>query len=306
MTLLREIQDGAISSDVDLSTLLRKCKVLAARLGHQPFVEWVEHELNGYADVASLPDYRILAVQSRGNFSGDFGSGMRNVLIPPRSLPEQIRDIAREARLRQGIRAYASILERAEEEGCQMPWAADVVAMFGQDIYHNMNCISAWRVIPLGALEEVLDTVRNRILSFVLELEKLAPDAGEAQPGQQPVAQEKVANVFNVTVLGGTSVITSESSNVNVAIGAEIKANDIGSLLTYLRGLDVEEKDLAELTEAIAADERPTEPTKLGARVSAWVGKMLGKAASGAWKIAAPAASQLLVKAISIYYGLGA
>ena len=51
MSLLREIQDAAISSDVELSVLLRKCKVLAARLGNQDFKEWIDNELSGYKNV---------------------------------------------------------------------------------------------------------------------------------------------------------------------------------------------------------------------------------------------------------------
>jgi len=48
VSLLREIQEAAIDSRVELTTLLRKCKVLAARLGNVEFKEWVEQELNGY------------------------------------------------------------------------------------------------------------------------------------------------------------------------------------------------------------------------------------------------------------------
>lgn len=61
MSLLRDIQDLASSSskDIELSTLLRKCKILATRLNHPGFKSWVENELNGYNDVSSLPSYRF-------------------------------------------------------------------------------------------------------------------------------------------------------------------------------------------------------------------------------------------------------
>ena len=48
MSLLREIQSDAIDKNVDISVVLRKCKVLAARLGNKNFKLWVERELNGY------------------------------------------------------------------------------------------------------------------------------------------------------------------------------------------------------------------------------------------------------------------
>jgi len=42
MTLLREIQEAAAGSDVQLAVLLRKCAVLAHRLKNDPMAKWVE------------------------------------------------------------------------------------------------------------------------------------------------------------------------------------------------------------------------------------------------------------------------
>lgn len=58
MTLLREIQAAATEADVPLPTVLRKCKVLASRLRHEPLKEWTDRELNGYPSLNALPDYR--------------------------------------------------------------------------------------------------------------------------------------------------------------------------------------------------------------------------------------------------------
>ena len=74
MSLLREIQDAAVNSEVELATLLRKCKVLAARLGNGEFKSWVDNELDGYKSPDGLPDYRVLTVNSKGHFAGAFGS----------------------------------------------------------------------------------------------------------------------------------------------------------------------------------------------------------------------------------------
>jgi hypothetical protein len=41
MTLLEEIQNAAVDATSDLGTLLRKCKLLAARLGSKSLEEWV-------------------------------------------------------------------------------------------------------------------------------------------------------------------------------------------------------------------------------------------------------------------------
>jgi hypothetical protein len=55
MTLLRDIQEAALDSKVNLADLLRKCKVLAARLKHEEFATWVDWELNGYPERKMLP-----------------------------------------------------------------------------------------------------------------------------------------------------------------------------------------------------------------------------------------------------------
>ena len=50
MTLLREIHNAAVDADTSVAVVLRKCKILATRLKHEPFKTWVEKELNGYTD----------------------------------------------------------------------------------------------------------------------------------------------------------------------------------------------------------------------------------------------------------------
>lgn len=82
MSLLRDIQNAALDSKVHLPDLLRKCKVLAARLGNQDFKAWVDAELNGYGEKDSLPGYRSFRVESKGNFAGPMGSGLNRVPIP--------------------------------------------------------------------------------------------------------------------------------------------------------------------------------------------------------------------------------
>ena len=74
MSLIHDIQAVAISQTTDVPTLLRMCKLLAARISHQRFGEWVDQELNGYPTVESLPDYRVVRVDSYGSFIGSFGS----------------------------------------------------------------------------------------------------------------------------------------------------------------------------------------------------------------------------------------
>lgn len=89
MTLLRDIQNSAIDSDGKLSDLLRKCKVLAARLQNEELSQWVDAELNGYPSQENLPAYRIIGCNAKGNLGGPFGAEMQNITIPVACLPEK-------------------------------------------------------------------------------------------------------------------------------------------------------------------------------------------------------------------------
>src|SRR6478672_874937 len=92
MSLLEEIKTEAVDSASDLGALLRKCKVLAARLGSRPLEQWLIWESNGYPPNVELPDYRIWQIELKGNFAGPFGSAITNAPIPLFVLPGDARE----------------------------------------------------------------------------------------------------------------------------------------------------------------------------------------------------------------------
>jgi hypothetical protein len=57
------------------------------------------------------------------------------------------------------------------------------------------------------------------------------------------------------------------------------------------------------LKSKIAHDPQPESKGTFGPQVSSWIGKMVGKAALGAWELAVGTASSLLAQAIWLYYG---
>lgn len=214
MSLLREIQDAAVSSEVDVTSLLRKCKILAARLGNDEFKEWVENELNGYRDGGSLPVYRVLTVQSLGDFSGAFGSGLKNAPIPSMSIEERFRELTTHSYLTQPISFYQSLLKDRTSSNFRENWPANLVAYVARDIYQNMACMSAWKVIPANSIAALLDTIKTRILSFCLEIESFDPQAGEAPLNSPTLPQERVTQVFNTYISGDVQNVATGSTHV--------------------------------------------------------------------------------------------
>lgn len=214
MSLLRQIQDAAIDSSVDLPTLLRKCKVLAARLGNEDFKQWINNELVGYDCKNDLPIYRVLNVNSKGNFSGAFGSSLRNADIPLTCMPKKFRENLGHCYMMSPVAAIASLVKNDNTGTLQEPWNPDVVAYFCQEIYEHMVCMQAWKVIPASSLVAALDSVRTRILNFVLEIEAQNPAAGEAMINEKPVPQEAVQHIFNTYITGNVQNVATGSTNV--------------------------------------------------------------------------------------------
>lgn len=58
MSLLREIQNDLANPGGDVTSVLRKCKILSARLGSDDLAAWVDLELDGYPEAQPTPEYR--------------------------------------------------------------------------------------------------------------------------------------------------------------------------------------------------------------------------------------------------------
>jgi hypothetical protein len=119
MTLLEQIQNEAVDAKSDLATVLRKCRVLAARLKHKEFTNWIKHELDGYPE-DGIPEYRILLGQAQGKFLGPMGSGLNNVpLLESDINPGEVRDRLLRIRLSGGVASLLVMLGRAQgHDGC--------------------------------------------------------------------------------------------------------------------------------------------------------------------------------------------
>ena len=214
MSLLRDIQDLASSSskDIELSTLLRKCKILATRLNHPGFKSWVENELNGYNDVSSLPSYRVLKVISKGDFSMWGNSILTNIPIHTHVMKEKHEKYVKKAHIMQGIGSLENLLSK-EGSIFQAPWDSKLLAIYANDFYNNMICIKAWQVISSSDIAGIIDTVKTKILDFALEIEAENPNAGDIEMNSNPIDQNKITQIFNTTINGNVQNVATGSSD---------------------------------------------------------------------------------------------
>lgn len=255
MSLLQDIQKMVIETDSDVTVLLRMCKILSFRLKNEVLKEWADNELNGYKDKEKLPDYRKMAVESFGDFSGPFGSGIRNSIIPTLCVPEQYRDLISHSYLMEPVSSYISLIKRSDKKNARESWPANLVALVGHEILQNMVCASAWKVIPINALESVIDTIKTRILNFCLEIELVNPDAGESSSTSIPIPQEKVTQVFNTFITGSVQNVSNSPNNSNqqATINYGVSDDVFIELISKIRDTELKHEIKEQFVEIISA-----------------------------------------------------
>jgi AbiTii len=300
VSLLKEIHEGAVEGSSDLATVLRKCRLLAAKLKHDEFKAWVDSELDGYYNGAELPSYRKFGGQCFGHFSGP-RDVMRDAPIAESSIPVDCRELLTQMEMREGIGGIQELL-RTHKSDLKHQWPPDACRLISGQYASHYTLIQAWQLVPRSGVVGLLDTVRNKILNFALEIEATNPDAGEATTGTAAVSKEKVTHIFNTTIHGNVANVAS-GQHIQQSATVSVQQGDFRSLAAYLRDQGVEDVDLEALEKAIKADPKPT-TKNFGKRVAAWVGNLVAKSAEGVGKVGMDVATKAATEVIMRYYGM--
>jgi len=151
----------------------------------------------------------------------------------------------------------------------------------------------------------LVETVKNRILNFALELESEDPKAGEGFGKPEKLSDRQISQIFNTYISGTVGNVATGSSNFSQQSKVSITQGNLDQLIEYLERNGLPKADTKELELAIKADgDIPSTQTSFGKKVSSWVGKMITKAASGAWEVGTTAAATVLTEGLKHYYGI--
>jgi len=198
--LLNDIECAATTSVEPLADVLRRCKILAARLKLPELEAWVASELGGYAEGAALPGYRVVSTPlSRGTLSASSGRQLKNAPLPVANLPAEHQRALTEHGLRQSISTLDVMAKN--DTGIRIEWPPAMVTLAKNTFYGDMALVSAWSMLPAGCIAGVLDTVRTRVLDFVIAVQGESPVADVVSP---PVPKAVLLKVFTTTIIGGT------------------------------------------------------------------------------------------------------
>ncbi len=299
-TLLMQIEEEAVAADSDLASLLRKCCVLATRLQNAALKRWAMFELNGYTKVKDIPEYRKFSAQSFGDFCGYAGRTLKNAPIPLLNIPEKFREGVSRFWFCECIAELQSLVAKKNSSAVYQDWPADLIARFSRSFYQDMNMLSAHKTVSATVVIKILETVRNRILNFVLELENEFPNAGE-KAGDPIVDTAKVDNLVSKLILKDVANVSIGCGQVTQHATVNIETGNWALLEGLLKGLKIANEEIVELKE-ILENEKSKKDAKFGDRLSAWLGNLTAKAAQGVYDISTGTVSGVITAAICKYY----
>ena len=279
------------------------CKLLAARISHQEFANWVDQELNGYPSIKDLPDYRVVQVDSYGSFIGSYSQAGK-LQIPVSVLPKEIQEQFQHAYMNSSISAYTALLSGDKSGSVQERWPVSLAVHNASKITPNMQCVSAWKEIPIGAIVRLMDSVKTRVLGFSIDLEREAPNAGEIPIGSQPpLSREKMTQIFNTNITGNVGNVANASSDFSQSTEVVVELGNWQALQARLQELGLTSGDTeglkADLERALATGSHEEKTTT----ASTWIGRLAGKAATGAVGVGIEVAATGIAKAIASYFG---
>ncbi|WP_131868598.1 MULTISPECIES: hypothetical protein [unclassified Bradyrhizobium] len=303
LSILREIQGAILQENPNLGTILLKLRFLASRLGSEPLEDWVKYEAEGYPKDADVPEYRVAALSFRGSWSGPFNSGINNAPIPTALVEKHASIEWTRYKVRESIATVQDMAASEETLGIN---ASNLILLLQGKVYKDWACNSIVAEMSPIAIQEIVQTVRARILELTIELEKRVPDAIEVTLQQvisskTPETAAAVTQIFNQTVYGNVTHVTA-TDGAQVALA--IVAGDSVSMVSELAKAGLPDGAAKEITDIVASEGPPTADKPLGPKALEWIKRNAPKAASGAWKIGSAIATDLLKEAALKYYGL--
>ncbi len=307
MALIDDLRRDVLDENASLATALRRGKVVASLVGDDELGKWVDRELNGYHDaIEEIPGYRRAQIDSYGEFLSARMCFPREQ-IPSSAIaeiPEDWRKWTNEIKLAHGIRGLERLVDSPDSAGrLEEEWPADLANYLHGKVYVRAECRRAWKEIPRGLVVGVLEQVRNRLLDFVLELQRTYPDQLDSDEQIAEIPQDEFKSITNNIIFTGDRSIVAAGGHIeqNVEQLVPVAAGDWESLAKYLRAQGVADAETEQLHAALDNDAPTTSETGYGPRVSQWFAGMMRKATAGAWEVGARAASTILTRALDIY-----
>ncbi len=306
MELISDIINELIDAERSLLSPLLKTKVLATRIKNKELLNWVNSELDGYAEDAILPKWR----EYNGNLIGNYSDGSFQYSDQPLAtigLPEGLQKMLQSMNLYQGVSSLEALPRDKPTGRLERPLTPEFAQLLAQNIQKMGNpffhIFSAKCEVSIHIVTQCLGTIRSKLLDLMLKIDE---EFGSiAQIEELRNKKEEIVTLMNQTIINegdGNVINTGDNSKVKAKI--KITKGDLEGLKKMLTDNGVESGDIVELAEIIDTEKPDENNGVFGRSINNWIQKMIGKTLDGTWQITTGAAGSLLAEGIKAYYGM--
>ena len=275
MQELENIINDLTDSNKSLTTALLKVKVLATRIKNSELLNWVGNELNGYSNPNNLPEYRKYLGTTTGTYI--YGNHQyNNQPVVTFGLDPELETTINSSDFYNSIQGLENIaLERKGE--LERPFPAEVIGLlqdnWGKHGAPGIRIINCKRSISINAVVEVLASVRNKLLDFVLKFQE---EFGDNSVQDLQTKNKEITYIMSQTIINtqgdGNVINTGKNSSVKAEIN--INKGNKDELKKSLQNVGIQEGDIVELLDVVDAEQPNIETRTFGENVRKWTKKM--------------------------------
>lgn len=241
--IIVDIQKEALDETGSISSLLRKVKLAAAKLGLDNLENWVDSELKGYRN--ELPDYRIIG-------ANPFAWNPYNGWIPIHTDNEQMIEILHRVRVFQSIDSLQDLISKGDANGTfELPFPPKLVS-----IVNNGGDFSSGRMvhkIPRGSVITIIGQVRNRILDWAIAMEKSGITGQGISFDKKEIEKAQTVNIGKITNFGGNIGSGNTVGDITFNLPARQKSKEllvqIRENISQFDGGDIDTEELLSVVE---------------------------------------------------------
>lgn len=181
-SLVLDFDNKINDNKYSVSDLLRHCLIIAKKLKQEEAIQWINRELEGYDAEEKLPNYRLIPMSVKF-YNPVYG------WCPLTIINKTILETLNRMAIRQKIAEIESLTTESKMVLFSSPYEAKKMFLseipFDSDIAYEANAI---------ALAGIIDSVKNRMLEWILLLEENSiVDVENVFSGEQIEKAEKLS-----------------------------------------------------------------------------------------------------------------
>lgn len=201
-----ELQQEVLKQDCDIVNVLRRAHVIATKLQLTEFDSWITHELNGYPDQETCPEYRKIK-GALNPYSGWISAMISDA---------EVENVVCERKLANSISEIVSLCR--EENDLVSEFSGTQTEIFNK-MFRPPYPMKYALFIPRTLVMDIIEKVKNTVLEWTLKLEA----AGII--GDNMIFTEKEKNTATSipqtinNYYGDTKIVNSSGDNASVVTG---------------------------------------------------------------------------------------